>query len=79
MIIEEKFNKRAAPLIDVGAPWVAHGNHSCPKGIGVTFHEPHTGPNTGRNLTLHMTPEEALTFGRMLLEVAQRQIFPPKR
>lgn len=69
MRIEEKFNKRDAKLIECQPPFV-HSGSQYALGIVVKFF---TNPDDAddRNLSMHLTPHEALKFAEDLLSAAR--------
>ena len=75
MKVERNFNKRAAQLIDVQQPHVAHGKGD-PLGIGVTLFTAPAQDNRDEvgSLRMHLTPEEALTFGSDLIAEARDRL-----
>ncbi len=75
MKIERNFNKRSASLVDVQQPHVTH-SRGCALGVMVTAF-----PAEGQEqrdeigaLRMHLTPEEAITFGLQLIEAARDRI-----
>lgn len=71
MRIEEKFNKRSANLVEVVPPAVRAGpQHEL--GVCATFYSVH---DSGKGqITMHLTPLEALAFAGQLIEAATRQL-----
>lgn len=72
MRIEKNFCKRTAPLVEVQMPHVSHGK-GCALGIAVTAFPVDHREEIGV-LHMHMTPEEAITFGLRLIEAARDRI-----
>jgi len=68
MVIDEKFNKRAAKLIDVNR--FIRVPRSDAKGIMIEFSAVHNShpEMLGSGLKLHMTPDEALQMAHDLIE-----------
>lgn len=62
MKVQEKFNKRVASLVKTGDPTVKSG-HGCAGGVQVKFFE----TDGSRELSVFMTPDEALLFAELLL------------
>ena len=72
MKFERNFNKRTAALVDVQQPQVSHGK-GCDLGVKVTAfpsQEQEDRMEIGE-LHMHMTPQEALTFGLDLIAAAR--------
>lgn len=67
MRIEERFNKRAAELVEVQPPTIQTGVELA-LGIKLTFYQLPGDDNDGRTLAMHMTPREALTMAQRLIE-----------
>lgn len=72
MRVDQNFNKRGTQLIDAQTPSVIH---SCADALGI-YCEIH--PSSAQiqhkdpgSLRMHMTPEEALTFGLNLIAAAR--------
>lgn len=75
MRVDEKFNKRTAALIEVQQP-VVDSKLDTFLGVRVrlfTCNEKHSGD--GRELRMHMTPEEALRFAESLLAAARERLY----
>ena len=75
MKIERNFNKRSAPLVDVQQPHVSHSK-GCALGVMVTATPTEDQENRDEigALRMHLTPEEAITFGLQLIEAARDRI-----
>ena len=71
MRVEEKFNKRAADLVECQSMHVSSGAFLA-LGVKIAcFPVDHT---DGRTLSIHLTPDEALTLARELIGAAQHRI-----
>lgn len=75
MKIERNFNKRSAPLVEVQQPHVTHSK-GCALGFMVTAFPTEDQENRDEigALRMHLTPEEAITFGLQLIEAARDRI-----
>jgi hypothetical protein len=71
MRIDEKFNLKAAPLVET-FPVVQQGRMDFALGMCVEF-RPMPGEDR-RALRLHLTPLEALEFAQDLIEAARKQL-----
>jgi hypothetical protein len=73
--VEEKFNKRAAALIEVQAPLVDDGP-GFTLGVRVRLHPGNEsgGCLDGRMLSMYLTPLEALEFAESLIGAARNRI-----
>lgn len=71
MRVDEKFNRRTANLVDAQSP-VVDAQYGNALGVRVRIFEAHGGE--ARHLNMHLTPDEALTFARHLIEAAQRRL-----
>lgn len=70
MQIEEKFNKRSAPLVEVQAPIVRNRVDLAPQGLKLEFY---TLPEAddARTIAMHMDPIEALQLAEQLTASAR--------
>lgn len=75
MKVEEKFNKRVAPLITVQPPLV-DASAGLAEGIRVRLFpsNEHGGGLDGRTLSMHLTPIEALEFAQNLIAAARDRL-----
>ncbi len=75
MKIERNFNKRSASLVDVQQPHVIH-SRGCALGVMVTAFpaERHAQRDEIGALRMHMTPEEAITFGLNLIAAGRDRL-----
>lgn len=71
MRVEEKFNKRAADLVECQQPHVTSG--ACFT-LGIKLECVPVDYTDGRTLSIHLTPDEALSLARELIAAAQRRI-----
>jgi hypothetical protein len=72
MLIEEKFNKRSADLMEVQPPSFHVGPYYSALGIKATFHLI-PGEDT-RTISAHMTPSEVLQLAENLIAAARRSM-----
>jgi len=70
MKVDEKFNKRAAKLVDVNAVMV-RASPSSPEGVEMEFFEKH---GDQRDLRVHLTPKEAIDLAMELLSKAHQKL-----
>lgn len=75
MRVEEKFNKRMAPLIEVQTPQVDSGI-GLELGVRVRLYPLVDGSsvNDCRTLTMHLTPLEALEFAQRLIAASHNHL-----
>ncbi|WP_219096228.1 hypothetical protein [Pseudomonas sp. UMAB-40] len=74
MQVDEKFNKRVAPLIKVQPPLVdAQAGPECIRVRLFTSNED-GGVSDNRTLSMHLTPFEALEFAQNLIAVARDRL-----
>jgi len=75
MKVEEKFNRRAAPLIDC-QPAVVDAGAGLALGVRVRIYPGNEsgGVMDGRTLSMHLTPDEALEFAQNLVAAARERI-----
>ncbi|AJD82942.1 hypothetical protein PJWF_00048 [Achromobacter phage JWF] len=70
MKADERFNKRASPLIEVNTFTVRSGA-ALAEGMVVELHELEGG---NRDLRIHLTPKEAIALAMELLNKAHRKL-----
>lgn len=73
MRVDEKFNRRSSSLIESQQPLVDNG-HQPGHALGVQVRCFEIQGGQGRCLAMHMTPDEAMTFARDLIEAARRRL-----
>ncbi|OHV78270.1 hypothetical protein [Rhizobium sp. LCM 4573] len=72
MRVEERFNKKSAPLLECVQPHVVH-RRGFALGIKVEFYQ--AGDNCdGRTLSVHLTPQEALKMAEDLIAQSRRAL-----
>lgn len=75
MRVERNFNKRTAPLVEVGQPHVAHGKGDALGVCATMWPSPdHKDQADVGALRMHMTPAEALFFGMSLVAAARDRL-----